>query len=184
MGWISWAVSSSWADRSRGRPVYLLPRFSFLSWPSLDASSTTTAFMSDSTTETEPSIPWDDLHRRAVEVAARAWAPYSGFRVGAAGYTDGGQILAACNVENASYGLTLCAECGLVSAVHAAGAGRLVAVVVVTDDGSPCPPCGRCRQLLMEQGGPDLLVNGDGTVRRMAELLPGSFDGQRLREGP
>lgn len=128
-------------------------------------------------------IPWQELRRRAVEVAARAHAPYSGFRVGAAGYTGSGQILAACNVENASYGLTLCAECGLVSAVHAAGAGQLVAVVVVTEDGSPCPPCGRCRQLLLEQGGPDLLVDGDGTPRRMADLLPGSFDRQRLEDG-
>lgn len=134
------------------------------------------------TPDAESSIPWDDLHRRAVEVAGRAYAPYSGFKVGAAGYTVDGQVLAACNVENASYGLTLCAECGLVSAVHAAGAGRLVAVVVVTEDGSPCPPCGRCRQLLLEQGGAELLVDGDGTVRRAAELLPGSFDRRRLED--
>ena len=83
-------------------------------------------------------------------------------------------------MENVSYGLTLCAECGLVSAVHSAGAERLVGVVVVTEDGAPCPPCGRCRQLLLEQGGPDLLVDGDGTPRRVAELLPGGFDRDRL----
>lgn len=179
----SWADFSSWADRSSpSRPVYLPAPSALHPGFSDDASAMTPAPMSDSPTEADPSIPWDDLRRRAVEVAARAYAPYSGFRVGAAGYTEDGQVVAACNVENASYGLTLCAECGLVSAVHAAGAGRLVAVVVVTDDGSPCTPCGRCRQLLLEQGGPDLLVDGDGTPRRMADLLPGGFDRTRLED--
>ena len=88
-------------------------------------------------------------------------------------------MVAGCNVENASYGLALCAECGLVSALHATGGGRLVAVVCV-GNGAPVMPCGRCRQLLMENGGPDLLVDGDGTPRRMEDLLPGAFSANEL----
>ena len=126
------------------------------------------------------SIPWDTLRARAREAAGRAYAPYSRFRVGAAGLTDDGRIVTGCNVENASHGLTLCAECGLVSALHATGGGRLVAVVVVTADGLPCAPCGRCRQLLLEHGGPDCLVDGDGTPRTVSELLPGAFQSERI----
>jgi len=92
-------------------------------------------------------------------------------------------VIAACNVENASYGLTLCAECGLVSALHAGGGERLVAVATRTALGDPVMPCGRCRQLLWEAGGPSLLVDGDGTVRPMTEILPGAFDAERLAEG-
>ena len=125
-------------------------------------------------------IPWDELRRRATEVAQNAYAPYSRFRVGAAGLVEDGRIVTGCNVENASYGLTLCAECGLVSDLHRSGGGRLVAVAVVTADGSPCPPCGRCRQLLLEQGGAECLVDGDGTPRTVAELLPGAFREERL----
>jgi len=93
-----------------------------------------------------------------------------------------------CNVENASYGLTLCAECGLVSAVAAHGGGGLVAVSVTAGDGRPLAPCGRCRQLLMEAGGPELLVDGGPSAppRRLAELLPAPFDDHELsaRQGP
>jgi len=102
--------------------------------------------------------------------------PYSRFPVGAAGLVDDGRILAACNVENASYGLALCAECGLVSALHATGGGRLVAVMCVDGDGEPLVPCGRCRQLLHEHGGPELLVNG----RPLDELLPDAFGPDHL----
>lgn len=137
--------------------------------------------MPDDATPT-PTIPWNELRTRAIAVAANAYAPYSRFHVGAAGFTETGAIVTGCNVENASYGLTLCAECSLVSAVHTQQAGRLIAVVVVTGDGKPCPPCGRCRQLLLEHGGPDCLVDGDGTPRPMSELLPGSFDSDRLAE--
>jgi cytidine deaminase len=84
-------------------------------------------------------------------------------------------VVTGCNVENASYGLTLCAECGLVSAQHAAGAGRLVAVSVVAADGAPLMPCGRCRQLLLEAGGPELLVDTDAGPRQLADLLPAAF---------
>jgi cytidine deaminase len=121
-------------------------------------------------------VDWAALRAAAVEHAARAYAPYSGFRVGVAGVTDDGRLLAGCNVENASYGLGLCAECGLVSALHATGGGRLVAVCCV---GGPAQvltmPCGRCRQLLLEAGGAELLVDSDDGPRRLGELLPAAF---------
>ena len=100
--------------------------------------------------------------------------------MGAAGVTDDGRVVVGCNVENASYGLSLCAECGLVSALQASGGGRLVAVVTVAGDGRPVMPCGRCRQLLWEHGGPDLLVDGDGTVRPLSAILPGVFDAEDM----
>src|SRR6201998_178247 len=104
-------------------------------------------------------IDWGRLRAAAVDVSARAYAPYSRLRVGAAGVTGDGRVVTGCNVENASYGLTLCAECGLVSALHAGGGGTLAAVSVVSGDGQRLLPCGRCRQLLMEAGGPSLLVD-------------------------
>jgi cytidine deaminase len=127
-------------------------------------------------------VDWDELRRAAAAVAARAYAPYSRLQVGAAGLTESGAVVAGCNVENASYGLTLCAECGLVSALVAAGAARLVAVSVVAGDGRPLTPCGRCRQLLVEHGGPDLLLDaGPGLPPlRLGDLLPGAFDGDTL----
>jgi len=130
----------------------------------------------------EPSVDWDALREIAVETAAKAYAPYSRLHVGAAGLTDRGEIVVGCNVENASYGLTLCAECGLVSALSASGGSRLLAVSVVAGDGRPLTPCGRCRQLLMERGGPDLLLDaGPGAApARLADLLPGAFDGDTL----
>jgi cytidine deaminase len=128
------------------------------------------------------SVCWEDLRRAAVEVATCAYAPYSGLHVGAAGLTDRGSVVTGCNVENASYGLTLCAECGLVSAMHAAGAQRLVAVSVVAGDGAPLLPCGRCRQLLLEAGGPELLVETPGGPQPLSALLPSAFDDADLRE--
>ena len=120
-------------------------------------------------------IDWPALRQAATAVAARAHAPYSGLHVGAAGVDGDGTMVSGCNVENASYGLTLCAECGLVSAQRAAGAGPLVAVSVVAGDGAPLVPCGRCRQLLLEAGGPGLLLDTDGGPRRLGDLLPGAF---------
>ncbi len=120
-------------------------------------------------------IEWSRLRAAATEVAGRAYAPYSRFRVGAAGQAADGQVITGCNVENASYGLTLCAECGLVSALHAAGGGTLVAVSVVTADGAPLLPCGRCRQLLLEAGGPGLLVDTDAGPTELGRLLPSPF---------
>ena len=152
-------------------------------------------------------INWPALRAAAVDVAGRAYAPYSRLRVGAAGLTGDGRIVTGCNVENASFGLTLCAECGLVSALHAAppadpggtdyhganyhgtdyhgtdyhgAAPALVAVAVVAGDGDPLLPCGRCRQLLLEAGGPALLVDtAEGPVS-LADLLPAAFGGADL----
>jgi cytidine deaminase len=125
-------------------------------------------------------IDWAALRAAATDVAARAHAPYSGLQVGAAGQDRDGLVVTGCNVENASYGLTLCAECGLVSAQHAAGAGPLVAVSVVAGDGAPLMPCGRCRQLLLEAGGPELLLDADAGPLRLGDLLPGAFTGSDL----
>lgn len=133
--------------------------------------------------EPNPEIDWDLLKAEAHRVAGNAYAPYSGFRVGAAALTADGRIISGCNVENASYGLTLCAECSLVSALHSQGGGRLVAVAIVSGSGRPCSPCGRCRQLLFEHGGGECLVDGDGTVRTVTELLPGGFEPNRMNEG-
>ena len=120
-------------------------------------------------------IDWPALRASAVQAAGRAYAPYSRLRVGAAGLASDGRIVLGCNVENASYGLTLCAECGLVSALHAGGGGTLVAVSVVAADGDPLVPCGRCRQLLLESGGPGLLVDAGGGPRELESLLPSAF---------
>jgi cytidine deaminase len=132
-------------------------------------------------------IDWPALRSAATDVAGRAYAPYSRLRVGAAGLTGHGTVITGCNVENASYGLTLCAECGLVSALHASPAlapGReppvLVAVAVVAGDGAPLLPCGRCRQLLLEAGGPGLIVDAPGGPVTLAELLPAAFGGADL----
>ena len=122
-------------------------------------------------------IDWEGLRARAVAASARAYAPYSSYPVGAAGLVDDGRVLTACNVESVSYGVTLCAECGLVAALHATGGGRLVAVACVDGDGRPLVPCGRCRQLLYEHGGPELLFN----ERPMGELLPDAFGPDHLR---
>lgn len=126
---------------------------------------------------------WERLRAAATDVAKRAYAPYSEFSVGAAGLVDDGRVVTGCNVENVSYGLTLCAECGLVSDLHRSGGGLLVAVVVVSGSGTPCPPCGRCRQLLFEHGGGECLIDGDGAPRPLAELLPDGFTVERLAEG-
>jgi cytidine deaminase len=128
-------------------------------------------------------IDWYRLRVAAADAAGRAYAPYSGLRVGAAGEAADGRVVVGCNVENASYGLTLCAECGLVSALHAAGGGTLVAVSVVAADGSPLLPCGRCRQLLFEAGGDGLLVDTASGPRRLGTLLPAAFGPADLPPG-
>jgi cytidine deaminase len=131
------------------------------------------------TNTSSPPVDWDALRVAALEVADRAYAPFSNYRVGAAALVDDGRMVTGCNVENASYGLTLCAECALVSVLHVSGGGRLVAVLIV-GDGRPAMPCGRCRQLLWEHGGPGCLVDGDGTPRPMSELLPRAWDAREL----
>jgi cytidine deaminase len=127
-------------------------------------------------------IDWPALRIAARAAAANAYAPYSRLHVGAAGQAADGTIVAGCNVENASFGLTLCAECGLVSALHAAGGGRLVGVSVVAGDGAPLVPCGRCRQLLLEAGGPELLLDFAAGPRQLGSLLPFAFSGTDLAE--
>ena len=120
-------------------------------------------------------IDWPALRAAAVGMTDRAYAPFSRLRVGAAGVTADGRVVTGCNVENASYGLTLCAECGLVSALHASGGGTLAAVSVAGGDGQRLLPCGRCRQLLMEAGGPGLLVDTSDGPTELALLLPAAF---------
>ena len=122
-----------------------------------------------------PHVDWELLHQEAVAVMGRAYAPYSQFPVGAAALVDDGRLVTGCNVENASYGVGLCAECGLVSALSATGGGRLVAMVCVDGEGALLMPCGRCRQLLFEHGGPEMLVAADGGPITVAGLLPNAF---------
>ncbi|MEY9849319.1 cytidine deaminase [Streptacidiphilus sp. MAP5-3] len=125
-------------------------------------------------------IDWDELRTAAREAMGRAYAPYSHFPVGAAALVSDGRIVSGCNVENASYGLGLCAECGLVSALHATGGGRLIAFTCCDRDGKPLMPCGRCRQLLWEHGGAELIVESVSGIRPLAELLPDAFGPERL----
>lgn len=125
-------------------------------------------------------VDWAALRQAATTAGAHAYAPYSHFPVGAAGLVDDGRIVVGCNVESASYGLTLCAECGVVAALHASGGGRLVAVACVGPDGTDLMPCGRCRQLLWEHGGPDCLVGTAGEPLPMSALLPAAFDATDL----
>jgi cytidine deaminase len=120
-------------------------------------------------------IDWVLLRAEATHMTAHSYAPYSHVHVGAAALVDDGRIVHGCNVENASYGLGLCAECGLTSALHSSGGGRLVAVSVVAGDGNPLVPCGRCRQILYEAGGGDLLVDGVGGPTPLKALLPDAF---------
>ncbi|MGI8722567.1 MAG: cytidine deaminase, partial [Geodermatophilaceae bacterium] len=122
-----------------------------------------------------PEVDWEALTAAAVEAMGHAYAPYSNFPVGAAALVDDGRIVSGCNVENASYGLGLCAECGLVSELHASGGGRLVALACVGGNGAALMPCGRCRQLLWEQGGAELLIKSERGVVAMSELLPDAF---------
>lgn len=125
-------------------------------------------------------IDWGELRRQAVAAMAHAYAPYSDFPVGVAGLVDDGRVVVGCNVENASYGVGLCAECGMVSSLHASGGGRLVAVACVDGRGRPLMPCGRCRQLLWENGGPACLVDTPAGVRPMTQVLPDAFGADDL----
>jgi cytidine deaminase len=118
---------------------------------------------------------WAQLTDDAREAMSHAYAPYSSYPVGAAALVDDGRVVTGCNVENASYGVTLCAECGLVSQLHLTGAGRLTHFVCVNGAGAVIMPCGRCRQLLWEHGGPTLQVMTVSGVRSMDEVLPDAF---------
>ncbi|WP_067886065.1 cytidine deaminase [Nocardia vaccinii] len=130
-----------------------------------------------------PEIDWDILRHNAFEVMRNAYAPYSRYPVGAAARTLDGRMVLGCNVENVSYGLGLCAECVLVGNLCASGGGRLLAIAVCDSRGAVLMPCGRCRQLLYEHGGGDLLVDHvDGPVS-LKHLLPFAFGPDDLAAG-
>ena len=131
---------------------------------------------SETASPRDPRINWDGLVALAHHMTQLSYCPYSHYRVGAAGLAADGRVVRGCNVENAAYGVALCAECGLVSDLVAGGGGRLLAFVCVDADGAPIMPCGRCRQLLWEHGGPDLLVWTPKGVMTMADVLPQAFD--------
>lgn len=118
---------------------------------------------------------WDDLRRAATGFAKSAYCPYSGFAVGAAGLADDGRIVGGCNVENVSFGVTLCAECGLVSDLVAGGGGKLLAFVCLDGDGAPVAPCGRCRQLLAEHAAPGMVLAMPAGLATIDEVLPQAF---------
>ncbi|HSK56828.1 MAG TPA: cytidine deaminase [Jiangellales bacterium] len=128
----------------------------------------------------ERRVDWPALRALALDVMSRAYAPYSRFPVGAAALVDDGRTVVGCNVENAGYGVTLCAECGLVSSLHATGGGRLVAFTCVGGHGQLLMPCGRCRQLLWENGGAELLVDTPEGVQTMRDVLPQAFGPEDL----
>lgn len=127
-------------------------------------------------------IDWEALRAQARELTARAYAPYSHFPVGAAALVDDGRVVTGCNVENAAYGVALCAECGLISSLVAGGGGRLVAFTCANALGERLMPCGRCRQLLWEHGGADLLVDTPLGVLSMDEVLPQAFGAADIAE--
>lgn len=120
-------------------------------------------------------IDWNTLRQKATGMTVAAYAPYSGFPVGAAALVDDGRVVTGCNVENVSYGLGLCAECAVVCNLHSSGGGRLIALSCVDAAGELLMPCGRCRQVLLEHGGPQMLIDHPRGPRPLAELLPDAF---------
>ncbi|HSN42957.1 MAG TPA: cytidine deaminase [Propionibacteriaceae bacterium] len=126
-------------------------------------------------------VDWEALRLAAREVSAKAYAPYSNYRVGASALADDGRILAGCNVENAAYGVVLCAECGVISDLYSSGGGRLVAFTCVNGEGACIMPCGRCRQLLWEHGGPTMLIETPLGIMTLDQVLPQAFGPDDLR---
>jgi cytidine deaminase len=131
--------------------------------------------LSAHTADSDGDFDWESLTEQARRICERAYAPYSRFPVGAAALADDGRVLTGCNVENAAYGVTLCAECGVISSLAATGGGRLTHFVCVNGAGDVIMPCGRCRQLLFEHGGNELLLLTVSGVRPMSEVLPDAF---------
>ncbi len=125
-------------------------------------------------------LPWEELKQAATAAMQRAYVPYSKFPVGAAALIDDGRIISGCNVENASYGLTLCAECALVSSLAMTGGGRIVAFSCVDGSGNTLMPCGRCRQLLYEFRAPGMVLETVSGIRTMDEVLPDAFGPEHL----
>ncbi len=134
-------------------------------------------------TDTGIDPEWERLREQAVAAMRHAYAPYSRYPVGVAGRVDDGRVVTGCNVENAAYGVDLCAECGMVSQLHVTGGGRLTHVVCVNSAGEVIMPCGRCRQLLWENGGPTMLLWTVSGVRPMTEVLPDAFGPDDLARG-
>jgi cytidine deaminase len=129
-----------------------------------------------------PTIDWDALRAAANEALAWSYSPYSRFPVGAAALVDDGRIVQGANVENASYGVGLCAECGLVSALAASGGGQLIAFSCVDGHGNVLMPCGRCRQLLYEFSAPGMLLETVSGIKTIDEVLPDAFGPRQLEE--
>jgi cytidine deaminase len=125
-------------------------------------------------------IDWEALRSAAVDAMAHAYVPYSKFPVGAAALVDDGRVVSGCNVENASYGLTLCAECALVSSLHMTGGGRLVAFTCVDGNGATLMPCGRCRQLLFEHSAEGMVLETVSGRRTIDEVIPDAFGPRTL----
>lgn len=143
--------------------------------------------MVDSSSDSYPDvtsgdIDWGVLRHAAAEAMTNAYVPYSRFPVGAAALVTDGRVISGCNVENASYGLTLCAECGLVSTLHATGGGQLVAFSCVDGKGNILMPCGRCRQLLFEHAVPGMLLETVSGIRTIEDVLPDAFGPRTLNE--
>ncbi|MEO6201133.1 MAG: cytidine deaminase [Cryobacterium sp.] len=136
----------------------------------------------DDRTVTSGDIDWGVLREAAAAAMGKAYVPYSNFPVGAAALVSDGRVISGCNVENASYGLTLCAECALVSALHMTGGGRLVAFTCVDGHGQTLMPCGRCRQLLYEHSSPGMLLETVSGVRTIDEVLPDAFGPRQLTD--
>ncbi|AWB88581.1 cytidine deaminase [Homoserinimonas hongtaonis] len=134
------------------------------------------------TSVTPESIDWEALRLAATEAMHKAYVPYSKFPVGAAAFADDGRIVSGCNVENASYGLTLCAECALVSGLHMSGGGKLVAFTCVDGNGGILMPCGRCRQLLFEHSTEGMLLQTVSGVKTIDEVIPDAFGPRQLDE--
>lgn len=141
-----------------------------------------TSLPSDPDAVVDPSVDvdWSALRDAATAAMRRAYVPYSSFPVGAAALTDDGRIVSGCNVENASYGVTLCAECSLVSQLHMSGGGKLVAFTCVDGDGATLMPCGRCRQLLFEHSTEGMLLETVSGIRTMDQVLPDAFGPRTL----
>ena len=125
-------------------------------------------------------INWDALRAAAVEAMKKSYSPYSNFAVGAAALTADGRIVSGCNIENASYGVTLCAECSLVSDLLMTGGGKLIAFTCVDANSNVLMPCGRCRQLLVEHAAPGMILETISGMKSMAEVLPDAFTREEL----
>ncbi|MGO4105163.1 cytidine deaminase [Leifsonia sp. YAF41] len=138
--------------------------------------------MTESTNAAAEQVDWEALQSAALEAMGKAYVPYSHFPVGVAAFVDDGRLITGCNVENASYGLTLCAECALVSMLHLTGGGRLVAFACVDGHGNALMPCGRCRQLLYEHSAPGMLLQTVSGVKTIDEVLPDAFGPRQLLE--